>query len=337
MPNATLNPTLVAEAGYTQFTLTVPSTSPYSVTIWLDATGQNVVGTVAIGGNQTFYAPAGQFWVVGNGGVTGYTLTASQAFQAGAVVNQFTPTKQDNSILTNSTLGQNTLYFVPFDVNVSVNASRINFYASIATVFSASNATGSAGLTFSAALYSRGTGTGTATASDGLATFWSGSAFVQFSNSSNTNLTVTQPNGLTSNSVATLSTTFANANASTWLATSVGGFREIPMPVGLTLSPGRYVLAFAQSATSANASFVVNASWMQNTYSNQIAFAPFGTNSVASNASWANFNDNLGTYSATSGAFPASVAITGSLILGSPIMTAPMFNFSGYATNLSEL
>jgi hypothetical protein len=272
----------------------------------------------------------------GLGGVTvGYSSGSIQISGANApgTLSEFSPYPV-TSALSNSALGQNSIYFVPFDVDEHVSAYRMNVFLSIATTFSASNATGSAAFTMSGAIYTRGTGT----ASGQINSLWSGSYFVGFSNSSNTALSMSHPIGI-SNSTAVSQTTFnsANANISSYLANSVAGFRAVPIPVSLTLSPGRYWAAFAGSSTSANASFVVAASVMQQTLGNHVAFQPFGTSSGASNASNQNFYPGMGTYSATSGGFPSSVPITSDSIRGAPTMTIPIFNFSAYTTNTNQL
>lgn len=330
MPYCNPNPQIWDGAGDTQFTVQVPSNAQNPVQCWADNSGDVILATIAVGGSATFYSPQGFFFVVSPGGPSAFLVTAAtQAFVAETNLSEWSPSRGLN-LLSNSSLGQNSLYFVPFDIQNPVYASRVNLFASIGTTFSNSNATGSAGLTMSAALYSLG-------AQDQINSFWSMSAFMAISNSSDTALSVSQPNGISnSGQVSSISTTFATSNASTWLATSMGGFRVVPLPANLTLNPGRYWLAFAQSSTSANASFRMAASYLQETVSNQINFQPFGGASSASNASSPQVNRGLGTYSATTGGFPSSIGLTAGAILGAPTMGIPYFNFSGFATNASE-
>ena len=339
MPVATPNVQLQDSPGNTTFTVTVAAAAAGSVQVWADASGQTILATVAPGATSaTFYAPAGYFYVVCTAGSAGFTFTATQSFLTGNTISEFMPSRGINSPLTNSTLGIGTVYFVPFDVPQVLSAYRLNVYASIATALSALNSTGSAGLTLSAAIYSRGAASATAS-SDNIYSFWSGSQFVSFSNSSNSNLTVAQPAGISaSNAVSSISTTLATANASTWLATSVGGFREFVFPVSSLIQPGRYWFALQYSqAAATSATFNVAASILQETYSNQIAWQPWGTNSSASNVSFPNILEGMGAYTATTTAFPGTIPLTAAAITAAPIQTAPIFAFSAYTTNLSEL
>jgi len=263
---------------------------------------------------------------------TNGVMTASVALNATA--SEMEPIF-GSSLLSNLTLGQNTLYFVGFDVPQDLSAYRVNFFHSIATVLQASNSTNSAGLTFSAALYSRGTGAST----ERIGTFWSGSWFIRMSNSSNTQVRVTHPIGI-SNSTAVSTTSngvISSSNASTYLLNSVGGYRMVPMPISSMLTPGRYWMAVAQSTASSNAIGVIQQSVLQQTNGANIAYRPFGTSSAASNASVFPTWPGDGTYSATSGAFPATIALSVSDIRGSPVITIPYFNFSGYTTGTNLL
>lgn len=327
------NPTQYSSPGNTSFTVAVPSTSSYSVQFWADLSGQCILATVAAGGSATFYAPAGYFFTYAQGDSPWSVTTAVQGFNAAPILSQYAPSRGAN-MLTNSTLGQNSLFFFPFDVMQSVDAYRLNVYMSVSTAISASNETASAGVTMSAALYSQGTGAST----DQINTFWSASAFLSMNWSSNSNATFGHPLGISNSlAVSSVSTTFATSNASTYLATSMGGFREVAFPVSLTLPPGRYWYAFAQSSdTGGTADFALKCSYLIETASNQIAYQPFGGASSGSNASYPQFNQGFGTYSATSAAFPATVGLTGGQIHGAPVGTYPYFNVSAFATNASE-
>lgn len=240
------------------------------------------------------------------------------------------------NVLTNSTLGLNTLYFAPFDLPQAMAATRLNLFLSNATTFSATNLAGTFGQTISAALYSLGTGTGTAQA---ISMIWSQSAAWAFSQSSNSNLSATIPVGLNGTAVSTLSTTLATSNASTFMATSVGGFRELALPLGSTLSPGRYWLAVGYSSGAATGgTFQLAASIMQRTLGGVIGFIPMGTNSSASGSGFA-LGAPIGSYSVTSAGFPASLAMTNINVLVKPPVTAtiPVFVLKAGAYGLSNL
>lgn len=291
-------------------------------------------------------------WTANSSGISfnagGYAGTATSMTNASATLNTnglalnvpFVTISElepivGSSVVTNSTLGQNTLYFAGFDVPTHLSAYRVNFFHSIATTLQASNSTNSAGMTFSACMYSRGTGTAT----DRINSMWSASWFINMNNSSNTQVRVTHPIGISnSTAVSTASNAVvSSSNASTYLLNSVGGYRVVPMPMSLTMTPGRYWMACAQSTTSSNAIGVLQLSVAQQINGNNIAYRPFGTSSAASNASfWPSYPGD-GTYSATSGAFPATVVLTTNAILAAINQTYPYFNFSAYTTGTNVL
>ena len=274
--------------------------------------------TVSIsGGSGIQVAASNSGWVVGAQQISQYG-----PFDFGGLVP-----------VTNSTLGQNSLYFQPFDVYWPISASRLNLYVSVATGMSAGNSTGRAGYTISAALYSRGTGAST----DRISSFWSMTAGMSATQNSNTQLVMTNLAGiLNSGAVSTVGTTLSTSNATTYMQNSVGGYRVIPLPLSTNLTPGRYWLAVANSTTSSNAGVVtLNCSVIQVTNSLTLAFRPFGTSSAASNASFYGVPDGQGTYSATSGGFPGSVPLTSDSIRMGATNFAPYFNISGY-TNVTN-
>jgi hypothetical protein len=224
--------------------------------------------------------------------------------------------------LTNSTLGLNTLYYQSFYLPEGCAASRLNLFASFATTMSATNLNLSCGQTISAALYHAGPGTGSDSA---ISTVWSGSAYWNFVMSSNSNLSVTYPAGFTNGGVLTSSKTLATSNASTFMATSIGGFREIPLPIaGLTLGAGHYWLAVAQSSSADTAgTFQVALSVLQQTAGGQIGWMPLAGASSVSGSGFG-IGAPMGTYSATSGAFPVSFPMTSINVLFKPPVTAVM-------------
>jgi len=234
----------------------------------------------------------------------------------------------DAPLLTNSTLGQSSLFFMPFDLPVQLSASRVNFFISVGTTSSnvASSGSGSFGLGY--ALYTRGTGTGT----DRISQLTSYSAaIISYTSSSGSQLQVKVISGLSNaTSHSTASSALSTSNASTYMANSVGGYRAVALPLGMTLTPGRYWMGVSQQTTNnASASFKVDLTVLQQTMSNQIAFRPFGTSSAASNASVYGVFDGNGTYSAQSAAWPNSIGLSNSDIKMPVSMTYPYFNFSG--------
>ena len=239
------------------------------------------------------------------------------------------------AMVTNVTLGQNSLYFVPFDLQAPLNAYRLNLFMSMATTNSAANSTGKGGFTISAALYSVGAGAST----DRINTFWSGTAGFAVTQNSNTQIVATNVIGISnSTQVSSVGTSISSSNATTYPANSMGGFRALALPISSTLTPGRYWLAVANSTSSSNAGVcLLNASIMQMSMSNFIAFRPFGTSSAASNASFYPYMPGAGTYSLTSAGFPASIPLTSDSIRISPTYVLPYANFSGYTTGTNLL
>lgn len=254
---------------------------------------------------------------------------------SGPVLDDFSP-RIGTAFVTNSTLGQNSLYFQPFDLIVGANAQRLNLFLSVATTISAANSTGRGGYTISAAMYSRGTGTAT----DRIGTFWSATAALSMSMTSNTAISYTYPAGLdTANTrVSTVQKTIQDPNATTFAANSFGGYRALALPVQTTMSPGRYWLAVANSTTSSNAGVcIVNCSVLQQTNNVAFAYKPFGTSSVASNIGYGLPAGAVGTYSAVSAAFPATVPLTTDHIKGAGTVVMPYFNFSGATTSVNTI
>lgn len=241
-------------------------------------------------------------------------------------------------LITNSSLGQNSLYFVPFYVRKGMYASRVNFFVSVGTTWSNSNNTRSAGITLSAAIYSR-----RIDSQDKISRMWSNTFAISGAGSSNTRLTITNVVGIAdSRSVSTTRYSSSDANMSTYLRDSVAGYRVWAMPINSSFTPGRYWMAIAASTTMSGATnrFAIKASVGMATLGNvaNIAYQPVGGISAASNvssqqAAWI----GAGTYSATSAAFPAEIVIDSDSIRPGLTLTLPYFNFSGYDTQSAKL
>ena len=265
-----------------------------------------------------------------NCAVTANTSGVSVSVSSAATLSEFNPIP-NSSVVTNSTLGINTVYLYPFILEQYLSAYRLNLFASIGTSMSATNLTGSGGYTISAAIYQRSGLLSNMT----LSQLWSGSAGIRFTNSSNTAFVATAISGISnSTAVSTLGTTISSSNASTFLANSWGGGRVFQIPISSVMSPGRYWLAVANSQVSANASFWVNASVLQQINANNIAIRVFGTSSAATNGSVCPApSPGAGSYSTTTNAFPATLPVTGTVIQAAVNMTIPYFNFSAYTTD----
>lgn len=262
-------------------------------------------------------------------------LTKTHAFvrvMNDPAISQYDPF--DNAPVTNSTLGQSTVYFVPFDIPYAISASRVNFFLSIAHTYSGAPA-GTASLGLGYALYSRMTGANSDRLS--LATSYSLS-YINASASSSTRLSATHYNGLsnvTSHSTSQYGT--QSNTVSSYIANSLAGYRVLALPCNLTLRPGRSWLAVSVQSASQGGSLVLGHSVLQHHFSNNIAYRAFGAASAASNASFYGASNGLGVYSAQTAAFPNSVPLTSDTIRGAPVMTLPYFNFSGIGTSSNIL
>lgn len=258
--------------------------------------------------------------------------------ESGATMSDYEPIS-GSAIITNSSLGQSSIYFVPFYVSKDVYVSRVNFFLSLASTVSAGNNSGTAGYTLSAALYTRMTAAGS---NERISSMWSMSAAVSGRRSSNTNLQLTNVVGISNSTrVSTVATTLATSNATTYVRDSMAGFRCWALPMNSTLTPGRYWMAVgAQSTGSSNAARMgFNASVGMQTVGGvaQIGYVPVGTSSSASDISLGRIWQGAGTYSAQSAAFPGSVPLTSDSIRAGLTLSLPCFNFSGYGTASSIL
>lgn len=256
--------------------------------------------------------------------ISGPTLTTVSAFE---------PLKWQN--VTNSSIGQSTIYFVPFDVQENVYASRVNFFLSNTHTYSGAPNNSTAWLAFGYGLYTRGTGAST----DRISRLTSYSlSYISGSVSSSTRLSLTHYIGL-SNATSHSTSQYGvnNASVSSYIANTIAGFRVLPLPMNLTLSPGRYWLGMSNQSASQGNSFVLGHSILQAQFSNLIAYRVYGSNSAASNASFFGVSEGLGVYSAQSAAFPDTIPLTSDSIRGAPIMTLPYFNISGIGTGTGIL
>lgn len=347
---------------YTQNTGTIAWANSNGVTFGLSTNQMtaSVNSTSNVGLNT---AATNVTWTVNSGGISlnaaGYAGTATAATNAtltldssGLSINcppsgapatmmEYHFPDQLANPLTNSTLGLNSIYIAPFQLNAYLSASRIMFFLSVSTKLSASNATGQCGYTLSAAIYYRDAGTN----STRMTQLWSNSIYANATCSSNTRLVMTNPVGLANaTNVSYQSTSLSTSNASTYLQNSVGGYRAWPMPMSLTtISPGKYWIAVANSWSIANTTMVsIQASVNFMTASGgggPIAYQPVGTSSSASNVSWKHFNV-AGTYSATSAAFPVSIALNANQIrgaVGAGSVSLPLFAISGYQSTNDQL
>jgi hypothetical protein len=262
--------------------------------------------------------------VVGSSGIllstNGSTVTIYQS-----AAEQWSPFQEP--AISNSSLGQSTLYFAPLDIPCLLDASRVNFFHSIAFTYSGAPNNSTAWLAAGYGLYTRMTGANTDRIS--LLTSYSMS-YLSGSVSSSTRLSMTnywQLSNATSHSTTQYGVN--NVTAGTYLTSSIAGFRPLAFPVNQTLTPGKYWLGYSVQSSSQGASFILNHTVFQVQFSNQIAFRPFNVVSAASNASYWGISNGAGIYSAQSAAWPVSIALTTDVIRAALVNTFPVFNFSG--------
>lgn len=266
----------------------------------------------------------------------GFTLSlAAAAGGAGATLSYFEPWWAASGRATNSSLGQNTLYFQPFDLPYYLSASRINFYISISGALSAGNSTGTCRQGFGYALYTRNM-TGAASQTLSLLTSYS-LTHLSHSMNSNTQYAATHYFGLSNAaSHSTQQTGLSTSNATTYLSTNINGPRVLALPLNSVMTPGRYWLAVAVSTVTGNA--MTNNLSVQMTSIGVVGAAyHFGSASAATNASVFRAQQGWGSYSATSAAFPNSIGYSTDAIRHPVAMTAIHFDIRGFGTSTNQL
>jgi len=263
-------------------------------------------------------------------------ITASVAAGgAGNTVSDFVPPWALSGRATNSSIGQNTLYFMPFDVPDDVYGSRINFYPRVSISLETGNSTGTGQFGIGYGIYTRGTGASTERISQ-LTSY--SMTFISHSNSSNNSVSLTHAFGLSNiTSHSTFATSFATSNASTYVATNLNGDRALPMPLNLSMTPGRYYLGVMVSRTATSA--VANSLSMEIT---SLGVFPevrgLGFASAATNASvFRGGYQGLGSYSTTTNAFPVSIALSTDAIRAAVNATLIHFDIKGYGYSSNVL
>jgi len=281
------------------------------------ASGTNVI--FAASGNISLSASSDTIWIGGTQ----------------ASLSHYSPPWAYSGMATNSSLGQSTLYFQPFDVPAPVSGSRINFYISASIAGSVSNQTATGAQAIGYALYTRGTGTNT----DRISRLTSyAMTHISLSQSSNTQWAYTNYAGLlNTTSHSTVQTGISATNASTYNVTSINGPRAVGMPLNLTLTPGRYWLGVSVQTVSSSAAVLTNGlSVFQTSVGVQPDIRPFGVNSAATNASVYRLLQGWGSYSAQSAAWPDSIALTTDAIRAPVAQTLVHFHIAGYTYNASN-
>ncbi len=305
------------------------SSSAQGTDLWFSGLNQTVSGN----SNTIVLSVPATSSLVGSSGISistnGSTISVYQP-----VASEYDPFPGQQPI-TNSTLGVSTLYFAPFEVAHMISASRVNFFHSVGTTLSGAPANSTAWLGAGYGLYTRMTGTGTDRMS--LLTSYSMS-YISASASSSTRFSATnywQISNGTTHSTSQYGT--QDATASNYLISSLAGFRVVAFPISSLLTPGRYWMGYSAQVSNQGASLVLSHTVLQYQFSNNLAFRPFNVSSVASNGSNWGANIGAGVYSAQSAGWPVSIALTTTAISLAPIVTFPMFNFSGISQSSNVL
>ncbi|MFH0779437.1 MAG: hypothetical protein V1928_01095 [Parcubacteria group bacterium] len=262
----------------------------------------------------------------------GQTLKFSGPAGGGGNSNSdWTPYGYGAPLPATSSPGLNSLYFAPFYLPHDYYFLRMNAFGSFTA--NISNITTTVGLTESAALYARDTANPLR-----ITSFWSGSWGIQMSVSGSTKVSINNPVGIAnSTSVSYSNYTCSVTNCSTYLASSISGPRVEFFPMSTTLTAGQYWLAWAKSSIASGTKCHIGASdYFQTISYFSTRFQPWGTNSSATNLGM-QIVPGFGTYSATSGAFPASITLGTAISWTASNAPIPFFNFSGWTTGTNLL
>lgn len=259
-------------------------------------------------------------------GLNGSTITASASggTAAGATLDFYEP---DWRYTPDSPIeaSQGSITVFPFDLPQNVNAQRINFLIQNSIADPGNNATGSAFHSLGYALYTCPGGTGSNVLS--LLTSYN-ALIVSETRSSNSQFGATHYYGL-SNATSHSTTTFAGSatNVSTYWNLMLNGPRYIPMPLALTLSPGRHWLAVSMKASTAAMTHRVFLVAISDSLFN--GGFPYGMASSAIQTSCFPRVIGHGYFSATTANFPATMDMFNTTLINhSSRATIPWFNLS---------
>lgn len=244
----------------------------------------------------------------------GNNVTLSQSSNSitivGPLLSFFEP-REFNHHVSFQSLGQNSLWLWPVTIPVAITISRLNMVLSL-NAATAATASQQVGLTHILALYTRASGT-----SQSLSSVFSTSHTAVQSNNSGTSWLVNW------NGNSTSSTNGVN------LSGAMTGQKIHTMAMATLLSAGEYWLAVAVSTSSVGSSAVLQVSHAVLTGITNNTFGyPGGTQSSA--ASLNPMIQPMGTYSATTGAFPGTIHV--SQINGMSSQEIPYFNFANFGT-----
>jgi hypothetical protein len=215
---------------------------------------------------------------------------------------------------TSTSLGQNSLYITPVILERAMSVVALKLPAMI-TNSSSAVSSGQKGVTFIVGAYSRVETNVTATGYTQLTRVWSSSHTIAASYSSNVSSAHSAISAIgNSTSYNSYSSSSAGANVSSILH----GPRELIFPVSSTYAPGEYWMGVAQSTSGAGT--VGNVLNISNVIATVQTYNRVGIGTNATNPGI--FRELMaGTYSATTGALPATINQTqinqaGTYVLG---------------------
>jgi hypothetical protein len=283
-----------------------------TLTVWNGATTASIAATdvvrpsnwnsahnmvYALGGNTTNASSVSGTDVV-IAGMGGVSVGGSNSSLVISGPSQFTASDWEPVPIGNNTsfssFGQNTLYFQGMHPQINVSMTGIEMTVSLSSA--TSSVSHSVGQTMSYGWYSKGTGANTSRY-ESMAT---SSFIMQASFSSNLS------GGMT---FGDANTSYTNSSAGTVFGSVLSGQKILSLPMNTILSAGGdYMFCFANSTTSTGNTGALRASYQVLTNMTNGSFGIIANNTVAvSNASISN-EPQLVIYSATSGAWPSTIA-----------------------------
>ncbi len=248
-------------------------------------------------------------------GINGNTITASVNAGGGNTFNSTLFGWQNGFAQSSSTLGQNSLYIFPEQLQDYVSGSVIKIPVMI-TASSNTSASRQVGYTANFGIYSRNATNATVltlhySTSYTAAMSWNSNASVAFS-------------GISAVGNSTSYNSFSSSSAGVNLSSLVHGPREFILPLNTVMAPGEYWFAFRNSSSSAGGA-IANAFSVSYIIQSSQTQAPFNRATSAKSVGGIAKDIGLGTYSVTTAAMPTAISMTEI----NKAATHPVFYFLG--------
>lgn len=220
----------------------------------------------------------------------GNTITIS----AGGLASEYEPVPLGNNT-SFSSYGQNTLYFQGIRPLVNITMTAIEMFASLSSA--TSSVSHSVGQTISYGFYSKGTGASTSRFD--LMTSSSFRMAASFSSNLSGGLTVGDAN-----------TSYTTSSAGTVFGSVLSGQKIVSLPMATSLTVGGdYLVCWAMSTASTGNTGALRASFLVKTNMTNGSWGALVNTTVGvTNASLTMNEPIIAIYSATSGAWPSSIA-----------------------------